>query len=287
MGPHLYLGSLTTAKNKKLLRDYDITHIIAVYGSFRKKNNSEIVYFPITNLQDCGRRYHIDLFYSYIPQINTFIHNTLIKRKPGNILVHCIAGASRSVTIIALYLLTLTTSGTKEILEWIKVRRQLADPNEGFRKLLKDYENSELCKAERIRLGILAPLDIDFFGTRSPVEIETIVVDIQVQINDTHPRSIFSIPKQGTTTKHITHIKKSKSVHKAARKSTNHHKFLSDHEKKIDKYYVNRKTQLQVFCLSDITNENADNLQLQTVTLDSKKEPRSLEERHLKFMLGL
>ena len=159
--PHLYLSSLPTARNKKILKEFDITHVLSVYKNFNKRNN-EITYFPITDLQDSAKKHYVDKLYSYIPETNSFIHNVITADEPGNVLVHCLAGASRSVTFIAVYLLTLTNASAEIVLKWIKSRRPMASPNDGFRKLLKEYEKSNFRLDERMRLGIDRLMNMNF-----------------------------------------------------------------------------------------------------------------------------
>ncbi|XP_016120071.1 dual specificity protein phosphatase 22-B-like [Sinocyclocheilus grahami] len=59
-------------------------------------------------------------------------------------LVHCLAGVSRSVTLVVAYLMTVTTLGWQEALAAVKVARPCASPNMGFQKQLLEFETSQL-----------------------------------------------------------------------------------------------------------------------------------------------
>ena len=55
------------------------------------------------------------------------------------VLVHCAAGMSRSVTIVAAYLISTHSLTAAEAVAYIKKRRPIADPNRGFMTQLEDY----------------------------------------------------------------------------------------------------------------------------------------------------
>lgn len=55
------------------------------------------------------------------------------------ILVHCMAGASRSVSLVAYYLMKKYKAGDDDVLKFIRNKRSVANPNESFRSQLKTY----------------------------------------------------------------------------------------------------------------------------------------------------
>ncbi|XP_072278544.1 dual specificity protein phosphatase 22-A-like isoform X7 [Pyxicephalus adspersus] len=52
----------------------------------------------------------------------------------------CLAGVSRSTTIVVAYLMTVTTYGWEDCLNAVKAVRSYADPNLGFQQQLQEYE---------------------------------------------------------------------------------------------------------------------------------------------------
>ena len=60
--------------------------------------------------------------------------------KVSKVLVHCHAGQSRSVAIVAAYLMRLEGLSFEETMDVIKQANPHANPNEGFREQLKLYE---------------------------------------------------------------------------------------------------------------------------------------------------
>lgn len=65
--------------------------------------------------------------------------NDVIKAE-GNVLVHCMAGVSRSPSIIIAYLMKSKKLKFREAYDYVKCHRPVICPNEGFLKQLKNYE---------------------------------------------------------------------------------------------------------------------------------------------------
>lgn len=64
-----------------------------------------------------------------------------------------LAGVSRSVTVTAAYIMTVTNLGWRDSLNCIRGVRSVANPNFGFQKQLQNYENEhleEVCDCSRI-----------------------------------------------------------------------------------------------------------------------------------------
>jgi protein-tyrosine phosphatase len=57
----------------------------------------------------------------------------------GNILIHCMMGRSRSVTIVAAYLINNFGMNVDEILSLMKSKRNIIEPNKYFEKQLRNY----------------------------------------------------------------------------------------------------------------------------------------------------
>ncbi|MEQ2159606.1 Dual specificity protein phosphatase 22-B [Goodea atripinnis] len=58
-------------------------------------------------------------------------------------LVHCLAGVSRSVTLVVAYIMTLTGLGWQDALAAVKVVRPCANPNLGFQRQLQEFEDTQ------------------------------------------------------------------------------------------------------------------------------------------------
>ncbi|KAM7387753.1 hypothetical protein PAMP_023972 [Pampus punctatissimus] len=71
-----------------------------------------------------------------------FIHESRMKGE--GCLVHCVAGVSRSVTLVVAYIMTVTGRGWVESLAAVRAARPCAGPNLGFLRQLEEFENTEL-----------------------------------------------------------------------------------------------------------------------------------------------
>ncbi|KAJ3669617.1 hypothetical protein LUZ60_011567 [Juncus effusus] len=131
----LYLGSLGAAMNKDELKKLNITHVLIVARSLGPPFPDEFIYkkidvldSPETNLAE------------YFEECFNFIDEA--KAAGGNVLVHCFAGRSRSVTIVVAYLMKKHQMSLGSSLSLVRSKRPLAAPNAGFFRQLDNYEKS-------------------------------------------------------------------------------------------------------------------------------------------------
>lgn len=78
----------------------------------------------------------------YFPMCNDFIHAARLR--DGNVLIHCLAGMSRSVTVSVAYIMSVTQLSWKEALKVVRTGRSVANPNFGFQVQLQDFELNKL-----------------------------------------------------------------------------------------------------------------------------------------------
>jgi len=82
----------------------------------------------------------------HLPQTTEFIRNAL--RDPeARVLVHCAEGISRSVSVVAAFLMAQFDWSPSQALEYIKERRRVANPNFGFIQQLHEYGRDVLGQA--------------------------------------------------------------------------------------------------------------------------------------------
>ncbi|XP_075273301.1 dual specificity protein phosphatase 22 isoform X3 [Opisthocomus hoazin] len=62
-------------------------------------------------------------------------------------LVHCLAGVSRSVTLVVAYIMTITDFGWEDALSVVRAARSCANPNMGFQRQLQDFEKHDVDQA--------------------------------------------------------------------------------------------------------------------------------------------
>lgn len=85
----------------------------------------------------------------YFSVCNDFIHSARLRN--GKILIHCLAGISRSVTIVVAYIMSVTDYGWKDSLKVVRAGRNVANPNLSFQSQLQDFETFRLVE-ERKRM---------------------------------------------------------------------------------------------------------------------------------------
>nr|XP_045361562.1 dual specificity protein phosphatase 22 isoform X13 [Camelus bactrianus] len=59
-------------------------------------------------------------------------------------LVHCLAGVSRSVTLVVAYIMTVTDFGWEDALHTVRAGRSCANPNLGFQRQLQEFEKHQV-----------------------------------------------------------------------------------------------------------------------------------------------
>jgi hypothetical protein len=96
--PNIYIGNYSTSTNSKLLKNLGITHIISVIPSFNPPFADKFKYLHIEAYDD-----EMQDIKQYFDISNEFIHNCL--NEGGKILIHCMVGRSRSVTLFLSFLI--------------------------------------------------------------------------------------------------------------------------------------------------------------------------------------
>nr|XP_005995154.1 PREDICTED: dual specificity protein phosphatase 22 isoform X3 [Latimeria chalumnae] len=71
-----------------------------------------------------------------------FIHECRLRDE--GCLVHCLAGVSRSVTLVVAYMMTTTGFGWEDALCAVKAARSCANPNAGFQRQLQEFEDTDV-----------------------------------------------------------------------------------------------------------------------------------------------
>jgi protein-tyrosine phosphatase len=135
--PNLWLGNIDSALSETFLDTNNIRSVIDLSGEnydIPKSNCAiersycriDISDEPTSNLK------------KYFNHTYTIIRNALIDQTCG-IYVHCIAGVSRSCTIIAAYLIKEYGLTADQALAQIRLKRTFVKPNKGFLRQLNEY----------------------------------------------------------------------------------------------------------------------------------------------------
>ncbi|KAG8810957.1 hypothetical protein FRC17_002689, partial [Serendipita sp. 399] len=108
------------------------------------------------------------------PTPDTEESKEMVPKKKSVVLVHCLAGMSRSATIVCAYLLATTSMNTEETIAFVRSKRPIIQPNHGFQRQLKRWEAKHFVATRKRRVsGKQIALDIQnrikrYEATRSP-----------------------------------------------------------------------------------------------------------------------
>nr|BAK02707.1 predicted protein [Hordeum vulgare subsp. vulgare] len=131
----LYLGSVGAALNNEALKSLNITHILVVARSLNPAFPAEFTYKKIEVLDspdtDLGKHFS---------ECFTFIDEGICTG--GNVLVHCFAGRSRSVTVVLAYLMKKHQMNLQSAMSLVRSKRPQIAPNAGFMSQLVNFEKS-------------------------------------------------------------------------------------------------------------------------------------------------
>ncbi|XP_045599102.2 uncharacterized protein [Procambarus clarkii] len=124
--PFLYLGSQHDASNRQLLSDYNILYELNVSVSCPKPDFVQESHFMRIPVND---NFSEKLF-PYFNDAFNFIDK--VRESGGSVLVHCLAGISRSATVAIAYVMKHLSLPFDEAYMYVKTRRPTISPNINF-----------------------------------------------------------------------------------------------------------------------------------------------------------
>lgn len=147
LSDRIYVGDIASASNKLAMQEQGITHILSIYNGAYEIFSTDFTYKLIHINDDPWVKIE-----NYFDESNDFID--IAMSDPNNkIMIHCQQGISRSITLLLAYKLKKMNE-TKQIkiedinesinnvLDNVKMQRNIADPNGGFIEALRIY----ICK---------------------------------------------------------------------------------------------------------------------------------------------
>lgn len=133
--PHLYLGSAKNSADLAQLKKYGITYILNVTANvpnmFENEKNFKYLQIPISD-------HWSQNLSSFFPQAIKFIDEARNNNK--GVLVHCLAGISRSVTVTVAYLMNRECMSLNRAYDHVKHCKPNISPNFTFMGQLLDFE---------------------------------------------------------------------------------------------------------------------------------------------------
>ncbi|KAM3134971.1 hypothetical protein pb186bvf_012971 [Paramecium bursaria] len=126
IGDYLYVGGEQIAYNREILKQIGVTHVINCAGDVCKNKFPEDFTYTTYYLKDSKTENIECLFY----EVFGIIEKT--KAQNGKVLIHCVQGVSRSVSLCIAYLIMHQKISYSAAFDIIKKNRGVASPNMGF-----------------------------------------------------------------------------------------------------------------------------------------------------------
>jgi len=134
---NLYLGSYPSSLQYDHLKNKNITHIVSVILAVSAPPLDPTFRDTFDYMVVKGFDRPSQVLVDHFEDLHKFIDEGL---KKGGVLVHCMAGVSRSSTVVISYLMSRQNMTYEQAYKQVKSVRRIIQPNEGFVRQLKHYE---------------------------------------------------------------------------------------------------------------------------------------------------
>ncbi len=124
----LYLGSASDANDAAKLTKNNIKTIICVADEVNIQTNITVYKYNFQDSYDCNISVYFD-------EISDLIH------KQDSVLINCVAGISRSASLVIAYLMKYYEMNLEEAFLYVRKRRKMICPNKQFMIYLYEYES--------------------------------------------------------------------------------------------------------------------------------------------------
>lgn len=168
--PRLFLGSVFAALDPDELHARRITHVLCAIGSKHVVFDAELP--PPAQRQQTGtappaRIIYLALDLADRPEQDIVSHldracdwlRAALEEESSCVLVHCVAGVSRSASLVVAFLMLTEGLTAARALEEVVAVRCCCNPNRGFRAQLVEFERT--LEAQRRQAGLPPLLRID------------------------------------------------------------------------------------------------------------------------------
>lgn len=129
LGDWLFLGSFDASENAEALQKAGITHVFSTVGA--PDNVFDGIEYTYMDLLDVPRQDLTEAITFVVPYLNN------IRDSGGKVFIHCVAGISRSSSMIIAYLMLEYGMNYDEALAFVQAKRPIVYPNSGFEKQLR------------------------------------------------------------------------------------------------------------------------------------------------------
>ncbi|CAH8359201.1 unnamed protein product [Eruca vesicaria subsp. sativa] len=123
---HIYVGGDAVAKDKDILKNNGITHILNCVGFICPEYFKSDFCYRSLWLRDSPSEDITSILY------DVFDYFEDVREQSGRIFVHCCQGVSRSTSLVIAYLMWREGQSFDDAFQYVKSARGIADPNMGF-----------------------------------------------------------------------------------------------------------------------------------------------------------
>ncbi|CAI9093048.1 OLC1v1028451C2 [Oldenlandia corymbosa var. corymbosa] len=123
---YIYLGSDTIAKDREVLRQNGITHVLNCVGFLCPEYFKGDLIYKTLWLQDSPSEDITSILY------DVFDYFEEVREQGGRVFVHCCQGVSRSTSLVIAYLMWKQGQSFEDAFQHVKAARGVTNPNMGF-----------------------------------------------------------------------------------------------------------------------------------------------------------
>ncbi|XP_018483771.1 protein-tyrosine-phosphatase MKP1 [Raphanus sativus] len=123
---HIYVGGDAVAKDKEILKNNGITHVLNCVGFICPEYHKSDFCYRSLWLRDSPSEDITSILY------DVFDYFEDVREQRGRIFVHCCQGVSRSTSLVIAYLMWREGQSFDDAFHYVKSARGIADPNMGF-----------------------------------------------------------------------------------------------------------------------------------------------------------
>ncbi|PHT62338.1 Protein-tyrosine-phosphatase MKP1 [Capsicum annuum] len=149
---HVFLGGDAVAKDKDILKQNGITHVLNCVGFVCPEYfKCDFVYWTLW-LQDIPSEDITSILY------DVFDYFEDVREQHGRVFVHCYQGVSRSTSLVIGYLMWREGQSFDDAFEYVKSARGIADPNIGFSCQLLQCQK-KIVRYEKVQAPIITVME--------------------------------------------------------------------------------------------------------------------------------
>ncbi|XP_039253556.2 uncharacterized protein LOC120330721 [Styela clava] len=134
--PHLFLGSQKDVVDEKMMRSNSITYVLNVSKTCTKPEFIDDSHFHRISVRDNYQ----EKMTPYIKEAIEFIEK--VRKSNQRVIVHCLAGVSRSATVAIAYVLHYLRINFEDAYRFVKEKRPSISPNFNFLGQLMEFERN-------------------------------------------------------------------------------------------------------------------------------------------------